>query len=63
MKYIDPLLTDEEKFAIYWCYYRAMDYVSKHSTNKNPYEHQTGPLDLIVEGVNITEIMKRLINS
>ncbi len=55
-------MTDEEKFAITWCYCRAMDYVSKHSPNKNPYEHHTGPLDLIVDGVNITQIMKRLIN-
>lgn len=56
-------MTDEEKFAITWCYCRAMDYVSKHSPTLNPYEHHTGPLDLIVDGVNITEIMKRLINS
>jgi hypothetical protein len=55
-------MTEEEKFALSWCYYRAMDYVEKHSPIKNPYEHHTGPLDLIIDGVNITEIMKRLIN-
>ncbi len=55
-------MTKEEKFALSWCYSRSMDYVEEHSPNKNPYEHQTGPLDLIVDGVNITEIMKRLIN-
>jgi len=54
-------MTDEEKFALSWCYSRAMDYVKEHSPNKNPYEHHTGPLDLIVDGINITEIMKRLI--
>jgi hypothetical protein len=56
-------MTKEEKFALSWCYSRSMDYVEEHSRNKNPYEHQTGPLDLIVDGINITEIMKRLINS
>ena len=55
-------MTQEEKFALSWCYSRAMDYVEEHSPNKNPYEHHTGPLDLIVDGVNITQIMKRLIN-
>ena len=55
-------MTKEEKFALSWCYSRAMDYVEKHSPTKNPYEHHTGSLDLIVDGVNITEIMKRLIN-
>lgn len=55
-------MTHEEKFALSWCYSRAMDYVEKHSPNKNPYEHHTGPLDLIVDGVNISEIMKNLIS-
>jgi hypothetical protein len=55
-------MTKEEKFALSWCYSRSMDYVEEHSPIKNPYEHHTGPLDLIVDGVNITEIMKRLIN-
>lgn len=55
-------MTDEERFAITWCYCRAMDYVSKHSPTKNPYEHHTGPLDLIVDGVNITQTIKELLN-
>lgn len=55
-------MTKEEKFALSWCYSRSMDYVEEHSPNKNPYEHYTGSLDLIVDGVNITEIMKMLIN-
>lgn len=55
-------MTKEEKFALSWCYSRAMDYVSKHSPNKNPYEHHTGPLDLIVDGVNITQTIKELLN-
>ena len=55
-------MTNEERFAISWCYSRAMDYVEKHSPTKNPYEHHTGPLDLIVNGVNITETIKRLVN-
>lgn len=55
-------MTDEEKFAITWCYCRAMDYVSKHSPTLNPYEHHTGPLDLIVDGVNITQTIKELLN-
>ena len=55
-------MTNEERFAISWCYSRAMDYVSKHSPTLNPYEHHTGPLDLIVNGVNVTENIKKLIN-
>lgn len=55
-------MTDEERFAITWCYCRAMDYVSKHSPTLNPYEHHTGPLDLIVDGVNITQTIKELLN-
>ena len=55
-------MTKEEKFALSWCYSRAMDYVEEHSQNKNPYEHYTGPLDLIVDGVNISKIMKNLIS-
>lgn len=55
-------MTNEERFAISWCYSRAMDYVEKHSPIKNPYEHHTGPLDLIVGGVNVTETIKKLIN-
>ena len=54
-------MTNEERFAISWCYSRAMDYVEKHSPTKNPYEHHTGPLDLIVDGVNITETIKNLL--
>lgn len=55
-------MTKEERFAITWCYCRAMDYVSKHSPTLNPYEHHTGPLDLIVDGVNITQTIKELLN-
>ena len=55
-------MTDDEKFAITWCYCRAMDYVSKRSPTLNPYEHHTGPLDLIVDGVNISQTIKDLLN-
>lgn len=55
------VLNEDERFAIYWCYNRAMDYVSKHSPTLNPYEHHTGPLDLIVNGVNISETIKNLL--
>jgi hypothetical protein len=54
-------LSDEQKFAIRWCYSRAMDYVEEHSTTKNPYEHHTGPLDLIVDKYNVTQIIKDLL--
>jgi hypothetical protein len=50
-------MTDEEKFAIYWCYSRAMDYVEKHSSLVNPYPNT----DLIVNGVNISETIKNLL--
>lgn len=54
-------MTKEEKFAILWCFNYAMKYVDKHSPTKNPYEHHTGPLDLIVDGVNISETIKNLL--
>ena len=50
-------MTEEEKFAIYWCYSRAMDYVEKHSPLVNPYPNT----DLIVNGVNISETIKNLL--
>jgi hypothetical protein len=61
-------LSEEQKFAIRWCYSKAMDYVEEHSPTKNPYEHHTGPLDLLVNSVtgkdqyNITRIIKELVN-
>lgn len=55
-------MTQEERFAISWCYSRAMDYVEEHSPTLNPYEHHTGPLDLIVNGVNISQTIKDLLN-
>lgn len=56
-------MTKEERFAISWCYSRAMDYVEEHSITKNPYEHHTGPLDdLIVDGVNITQTIRELLS-
>lgn len=54
-------MTKEEEFAIYWCFARAMDYVDKCSPIQNPYEHQTGKLDTIVNGVNINETIKNLL--
>jgi hypothetical protein len=54
-------MTKEEKFALCWCYSRAMDYVEKHSPTLNHYEHHTGTLDLIVDDVNITEVVKNLL--
>ena len=50
-------LTQDEKYAIYWCYCRAMDYVEKHSPLVNPYPDT----DLIVNGVNISETIKKLL--
>ena len=55
-------MTKEERFAISWCYSRAMDYAEKYSPNDNPYAHHTGPLDLIVNGVNISKTIKDLLN-
>jgi hypothetical protein len=56
-------LSDEQKFAIRWCYSRANDYVEEHSPTKNPYEHHTGPLDLIVDKYNVTQIIKELLGN
>ena len=53
-------MTEEEKFAIYWCFNYAMKYVDKNSPNPNPYP-ETGPLDIIVNGVNINETIKNIL--
>lgn len=54
-------LTEEQKFAIYWCFNYAMKYVDKHSPNENPYP-STGPLDIIVNGININETIKHILD-
>lgn len=50
-------LSKDEQFAVYWCFSRAMDYVDKHSPLVNSYPDS----DLIVNGVNITETIKKLL--
>ena len=54
-------MTKDERFAIYWCFNRAMDYVDKYSPIQNPYEQYTGKLDTIVNGVNINETIRNLL--
>lgn len=56
-------MTKDERYAIYWCYNRAMDYVDKYSPNQNPYENYTGKLDVIVDDVNISETIRNLLNN
>ena len=56
-------LNKDEKFAIYWCFSRAMDYIDECSPIKNPYEQQTGTLDTIVNGININETIINLLNN
>lgn len=51
------VLNEDERYAVYWCYNRAMDYVEKHSPLVNPYPDT----DLIVNGVNISETIKNLL--
>lgn len=46
-------LSKDERFAICWCYNRAMDYVEKDSPHTDR--------DLIVNGVNISETIKNLL--
>lgn len=53
-------LTEEQKFAIFWCFNYAMKYVEKHSPNQNPYP-TTGSLDVIVNGININENIKEIL--
>lgn len=57
---IDRNLSKEEKYAIYWCYSRAMDYMEKHSPN-DPVYGDRYDLDLIINGVNISETIKNLL--
>lgn len=53
----DIKLSEDEKYAIFWCFNKAMKYVDKHSPLNNPY----GPTDVIVNGVNINETIKNLL--
>lgn len=53
----DIQLSEDEKYAIFWCFNRAMDYVDKHSPIVSPYPNT----DLIVNGVNVTETIKNLL--
>lgn len=56
-------MTKDEIFAIRWCYSKAMDYVEKNSPiDYYAYPHSTYRDDLIVNGVNITEIVRKLTN-
>lgn len=55
-------LTEQQRLALSWCYSRAMDYVEKHSPIDNPYPNYTGRLDLIVNGVNVTETIKQMLD-
>lgn len=54
-------LTEEQKFAIHWCFTYAMKYVDKYSPNQNPY-NTTGLLDVIVNGININENIKEILD-
>ena len=55
-----PNLTKKQKFAIWSCFNYAMKYVDRHSPTDNPIPG-TGPIDLIVDGVNINETIKHLL--
>ena len=46
-------MTDEERFAVFWCFDKAMRYVG----NDKEDEHK----DVIVNGININETIKNLI--
>ena len=54
------VLNKDEQFAVYLCYKRAMDYIEKHSPN-DPVYGDRYDLDLIVNGVNISETIKNLL--
>ena len=57
---VGTVLNKDEQFAVYWCYNRAMDYIEKHSPN-DPFYGDRYDLDLIVNGVNISETIKNLL--
>ncbi|NDD84195.1 hypothetical protein EBZ38_07975 [bacterium] len=46
-------MTEDEKFAIYWCFNRAMERIEQTLV----VDHR----DLIVDGVNINETIKELL--
>lgn len=50
-------LTEEQKFAIHWCFNYAMKYVDKYNPIINPYSDNT----ITVNGVNINETIKNLL--
>lgn len=53
----DIKLSEDEKYAIFWCFNTAMKYVDKYSPVSNPY----GPGDTIVNGININETIKNVL--
>lgn len=53
----DTPLSEDEKYAIFWCFNTAMKYVDKYSPVVSPYPNT----DLIVNGVNVTETIKNVL--
>jgi hypothetical protein len=49
-------MTENEKFAIFWCFNKAM----KHMDNAG-YQNYDSHKDVIVNGVNITETIRGLL--
>lgn len=46
-------MTDEERFAVFWCFDKAMRYVGNDKEDE--------PKDVIVNGININETVKNLL--
>jgi hypothetical protein len=46
------VLTENERFAIFWCFNKAMRYVGN--------DKEVDPKDVIVNGININETIKNL---
>lgn len=49
-------MTEDEKFAIFWCFNKAMKHMDAAG-----YQNYDSYKDIIVNGVNINETIKRLL--
>jgi hypothetical protein len=54
LQYKDSIMTDDEKFAIFWLYNRVAKMMPS-----NPIKG--GGNDIIIDGINITETVRKLL--
>ena len=48
-------MTQEEKFAIFWCFNKAMKYIEADEFDRDK--------DIVVNGININETIRKLLSN